>query len=324
MQRTLPVPKVLLIDPFLATEADEFRRLLPADVALVCAASYDEAEFARHAADAEVLVNTVKRIDAAALAMAPQVRFIQQLGAGYDAIDLAAVNAANVLVASNPGVNATGVAEHTVMLMLALVKNLTWIERVARNGRFPLDELPLGGIGDLAGATVGLVGFGAIGQGVAERLRPFDARLVYTARTRRPATLEERLGVTWLELPEVLSVSDIVSLHLPLNDQTRHVIGATELAMMRRGTLLINTARGELVDEAALRSAIESGQLAGAGLDVIADEQSGHNPFADLPQVLVTLHLGGASRGSTTRMIERSAANIRRFLAGEPVRDLIR
>jgi phosphoglycerate dehydrogenase-like enzyme len=314
---------VLLTDPLLATEMEHFRTLLPQDVTLAIATSYDDAEFARLAADADILVNTIRRIDAAALALAPRLRFIQQLGVGYDAIDRAAAVAAGIVVAHNPGVNAAAVAEHTVLLMLALIKNLAWSERWARQGQFMLDQMPEGGIGDLADATVGLIGLGAIGQAVAERLAPFGTRLVYHTPKRRDTEVEARLGVTWLPLPDLLQRSDIVSLHLPLTPETRQLIGAAEVALMPRGSFLINTARGELVDEAALRHAIASGHLAGAGLDVIADEVSGRNPFADLPQVLVTLHLGGASNGSARRMVQRSAANIRRFLAGEPVHDLL-
>lgn len=317
------MPKVLLIDPFLTTEVPHFRRLLPDDVTLVAATSYDDAEFARLAGDADILVTTLRRIDAAALALAPRVRFIQQFGVGYDPIDLPAVTARDVIVAYNPGVNATGVAEHTLMLMLILVKNLAWNERWSRQGQFELDQMPDAGIGDLAGATVGLIGFGAIGQAVAALLRPFGTRVVYSSRSRRDAVVEEELGVTWLPLPDLLRHETIVSLHAPLTPETHHLLGDAEFAAMPPGAFLVNTSRGGLVDEAALRRALVSGRLAGAGLDVIEDELAGRNPFADLPQVFVTLHLGGASRGSTARMVERSAANIRRFLAGEAVRDLV-
>jgi phosphoglycerate dehydrogenase-like enzyme len=317
------MPKVLLVDPFLANDLEHFRRLLPEDVALAICTTYEDAEFARLAVDADVLVNTLRSIDAAALAMAPRARFIQQFGAGYDPIDVAVVNAHNVLAAYNPGVNAAGVAEHTLLLMLALVKNLAWSEHWSRQGQFMLDEMPPSGIGDLADATIGLVGLGAIGQAVAGLLRSFGAKAVYAGRTRQTTDVEERLGVSWLPLPDLLRASEIVSLHLPLTAETHHLIGEAELAMMPRGSFLINTARGGLVDEAALRRAITSGHLGGAGLDVIDDELAGRNPFVDLSQVLVTLHLGGASRGSTVRMVGRSAVNVRRFLAGEAVRDLI-
>jgi phosphoglycerate dehydrogenase-like enzyme len=317
------MPHVLLVDSFLAPELEHFRRLLPQDVTLTVATGYDDAEFAQLAAKADVLVNTLRRIDANALAVAPRVRFIQQFGVGYEVIDPAAVMAAGVVVAHNPGVNAVAVAEHTVLLMLALVKNLAWSEHWARQGQFMLDQMPETGIGDLADATVGLIGLGAIGQAVAERLAAFGSRVDYHTRARRAEAIEARLGVRWAPLPDLLQRSNIVSLHLPLTAETRHLIGEAELALMPHGAYLINTARGELIDEAALRYAISSGHLAGAGLDVVADETAGRNPFADLPQVLVTLHLGGASHGSMQGMVERSAANIRRFLAGEPVHDLI-
>ena len=202
------MPKVLLVDPFLANDLEHFRRLLPEDVALAVCTTYEDAEFARLAADADVLVNTLRPIDAAALAMAPRARFVQQFGAGYDPVDVAAVNARNVLVAHNPGVNAAGVAEHTLLLMLAVVKNLAWSEHWARQGQFMLDEMPASGIGDLADATVGLVGLGAIGQAVAEHLRSFGAHVVYAGRTRQTPDVEERLGVSWLPLPDLLQASE--------------------------------------------------------------------------------------------------------------------
>ena len=291
------MPKVLLVDPFLANEIEHFRCLLPEDVTLAICTTYEDAEFAQLAVGADVLVNTLRPIDAATLAMAPRARFVQQFGAGYDPVVVAAANARNVLVASNPGVNAAGVAEHTLLLMLAVVKNLAWSEHWAGQGQFMLDEMPASGIGDLADATIGLVGLGAIGQAVAERLRPFGAHVVYTGRTRQTLDVEERLGVSWLPLPDLLQASNIVSLHLPLTAETRHLIGEPELSMMPRGSFLINTARGGLLDEAALRRAITSGHLQGAGLDVIDDELAGRNPFVDLPQVLITLHLGWRQPG---------------------------
>lgn len=315
--------RVSLIDPVLAPVAGRFRQLLPAAVEVDRVTGFDEEELARLAAEAEVLINARRRIDASLLAMAPRARFLQLIGAGYDAVDLAAAAEAGVTVAYNPGVNADGVAEHTLMLMLALLKRLPWSERATRAGHFATSELVALGIGDLAGATVGLVGLGAIGQAVAARLAPFGPRVIYTARERRGVDLEERLGVEWRPLADLLREANIVSLHLPLTPATHHVIGEAELAMMPRGGYLVNTGRGGLVDEAALRRAIENGHLAGAGLDVLDAETAGGNPFADLPAVIVTPHLGGGSRASVAKMVERSAANVRRFLAGEPVHDPI-
>jgi phosphoglycerate dehydrogenase-like enzyme len=169
---------------------------------------------------------------------------------------------------------------------------------------------------------VGLIGLGQIGQSVAERLAPFGPRILYATRHPVPEA-EARLGAEWRTIPDLLSDSTIVSLHLPLSDATRHLIGAAELASMPRGSYLVNTGRGGLVDEAALRAAIVSGHLAGAGLDVIDGETEGVNPFADLPTVIVTPHIGGGSRNSMANVVERCTANIRRYLAGEPVLDVV-
>ena len=317
------MPRVLLIDPALAAMAEPFRNLLPASVEVAVTASFDHEEFARLAAEAEVLVNARRKIDTAALAMAPRVRFIQLIGIGCDTVDVAAVASAGITVAYNPGVNAAGVAEQTLMLMLALVKQLPRSELSSRAGQFATSELIGAGIDDLGGATVGLIGMGDIGTAVAERLLPFGSRIVYSTRRRRPAAEEARLRATWRPLAELLHESTIVSLHLPLTPETYHLLSDAELATMPKGSYLVNTARGGLVDESALRRAVVRGHLAGAALDVLEHETDGRNPFADLPAVIVTPHLGGGSRGSIIRMVEQSAANIRRFLDGEPVRDVI-
>jgi len=207
------------------------------------------------------------------------------------------------------------------MLMLALLKRLPSTELATRAGRFAPGEIIASGIDDLADATVGLVGMGHIGRAVAARLAPFGARIAYHARHRVPAA--DGIATGPLALPELLATSNVVSLHLPLTPETHHLIGEREIASMPRGSYLINAGRGGLVDEAALRAAIVSGHLAGAGVDVLERETDGVNPFADLPEVIVTPHLGGGSRNSMSGVVERCTANIRRFLAGEPVLDVI-
>jgi phosphoglycerate dehydrogenase-like enzyme len=313
--------KVLLIDPALATVRDRFAERLPPDVEVAVVADFGEEEFRRQAADATVLVNARRPVDASTLAMAPAARLIQMIGAGFDPIDRAAVEASAVTVAYNPGVNASGAAEHTIMLMLALLKRLPSTERATRAGRFAPGEIIASGIDDLADATVGLVGMGHIGQAVAARLAPFGSRILYHAR--RPVPTVEGIATGPLPLPELLATSNVVSLHIPLTPETHHLIGERDIAWMPAGSFLINAGRGGLVDEAALRAAIVSGHLAGAGVDVLEHETDGVNPFADLPEVIVTPHLGGGSRNSMSGVVERCTANIHRFLAGEPVLDVI-
>jgi len=311
--------KVLLVDPALAMLRDRFAERLPRDVEVAVVADFGDEEFRRLAADATVLVNARRPIDASTLAMAPATRLIQMIGAGTDTIDRAAAGRAGITVAFNPGVNRSGAAEHAVMLMLALMKRLSSTERATRAGRFAPGEIIADGIDDLADATVGLVGMGHIGQAVAARLAPFGSTIVYHARHPVPGVVGLAAGP--LPLPELLATANIVSLHIPLTPDTQHLIGEREMASMPPGSYLINTGRGGLVDEGALRAAILRGHLAGAGLDVLEHETDGVNPFADLPQVIVTPHLGGGSRNSMEGVVERSTANIRRFLAGEPVRD---
>jgi len=313
---------VLLADPALAVLADRFADRLPDDIAVVAVSDFSDGEFRRLAADATVLVNARRPIDAATLAMAPAVRFIQIIGAGTDTLDRAALADAGVVAAFNPGVNRTGAAEHTIMLMLALIKRLSASDRATREGRFAPAEIITRGIDDLADATVGIVGMGHIGQAVTERLVPFGARIVYYSRRPVPE-IDERFGAERLELDEVLRRSNIVTLHVPLTPETHHLIGRTEIATMPPGSYLINAGRGGLVDEAALRDAIVRGHLAGAALDVLEHETDGLNPFGDVPEIIVTPHLGGGSRNSMNGVVERSTANIRRFLAGQEVSDRI-
>jgi phosphoglycerate dehydrogenase-like enzyme len=310
--------KVLLTDPVPLPLFEQLRVMLPAEVDFDMVLTAAEADFAAHAAEADVLLVVLRRIDARTLALAPRVRFIQRLGIGYDNIDVAAVRQAGALAAYTPGANSGAVAEHTILLMLALLKRFVAAEQGTRAGGWPAGEVAQAGIGDLAGATVGLVGLGSIGQAVAQRLAPFGATLLYTTRRQQDAATEERLGVGYVSLPELLAASNVVSLHLPVTDETRGLIGDDQLAMMRPGAFLVNVSRGELIDEAALRRAIERRHLGGAALDVLQREGPGGNPFADLPQVIVTPHVAGVSRAGLGQIMRMAMTNVARFLAGEP------
>ena len=302
--------------------AEPVAAALDGAVEVAAVADFGDDELRRHAVGAEIWINARRPIDAHALALGPDLRLLQQIGAGTDPVDRAAAAAAGVVVAFNPGVNRTGVAEHTVMLMLALLKRLAMTEEATRAGRFAPGEILDLGIGDLADASIGLVGMGFVGQAVVERLVPFGSTIRY--HTRRPLPdVERRFGIEHASLDELLRVSTIVSIHVPMSPETRHLIGAAQLASMPRGSFLINMGRGGQVDEAALRTAIVDGHLAGAALDVLEHETDGTNPFADLPQVIVTPHIGGGSRNSMGNVVVRCAANIRRYLAGEPLEDVI-
>jgi len=315
--------RILLIDPMPPPLVERMRPMFPAGTNLDVVSSLNDEDLAMHAADAEILLVIQRKVDAHILSILPHVRFIQRVGVGYDNLDLEALQRAGVVAAYTPGANAAAVAEHTILLMLALLKRFPAAESATRRGSWPSMELFQAGIGDLANSTVGLIGFGSIGRAVAQRLVPFGPRLLYTTRHAVDSTTEQQFCVRYASLDELLASSTIVSLHVPLTGDTRRLIGETELAKMQAGAFLVNTSRGEVIDEAALHHAIESGKLGGAALDVLSNEGPGGNPFSDLSQVIVTPHIAGGSRAAVEKAIQMALANIMRYLRGEPVHDLV-
>lgn len=315
--------RILLIDPTPTPFVERLRRLFLADADLAVVSSYSEEDLSRHAVEAEILLVIHRKVDARLLSFVPHVRFVQRVGVGYDNLDLAALQATGVVAAYTPGANAVAVAEHTIMLMLALLKRFVAAESATRQGGWSAMELAQAGLGDLSNGQVGLVGFGNTGRAVAERLAPFGSRLLYTSRHAVDPALEQQYGVRYVSLADLLASSTIVSLHLPLTEASRGLIGEAELAKMPPGAFLINTSRGEVLDEAALRRALVSGKLGGAALDVLYNERPGGNPFADLPQVIVTPHIAGGSRAAIERALQMAVANVVRFLHSEPPLDLV-
>jgi phosphoglycerate dehydrogenase-like enzyme len=317
------MPRILLIDPIPIPLAERLGRVFPQGTTFDVVPTLSEEDLAQRAAEADILLVLHRPVDARVLALAPHVRFIQNLGVGYDNLDLVALRAAGLVAAYTPGANAQAVAEHTVLLMLALLKRFVAAESGVRQGGWQTLELFQAGLGDLATATVGLIGFGNIGRAVAQRLQPFGTRLLYTARRAVDPTVEGQLGVHYAALDDLLASSTIVSLHLPLTDATRNLMSDAEFTRMQAGALLINTARGDLIDEAALRRALVSGHLGGAGLDVLHDEHPGGNPFADLSQVIVTPHIAGGSRAAIAQIQQMAITNVVRFLRGEAPLNLV-
>jgi phosphoglycerate dehydrogenase-like enzyme len=315
--------RILLIDPMAPPLVEGMRPMFPAGANLDVVSSLSEEDLARHAAETEILLVIHRKVDAHILSILPRVRFVQRVGVGYDNLDLEALQAAGVVAAYTPGANAVAVAEHTILLMLALLKRFPAAESATRQGGWPTMELFQAGLGELANTTVGLVGFGNTARAVAQRLTPFGSRLQYTSSHAMDPATEQQFGVRYASLDDLLASSTIVTLHVPLTGATRRLIGETELAKMQAGAFLVNTSRGEVIDEAALHRAIESGKLGGAALDVLYNEGPGGNPFADLPQVIVTPHIAGGSRAAVERAIQMALANIARYLRGEPPLDLV-
>ena len=254
-------------------------------------------------------------IDAAALAAADGLRVVARYGVGVDNVDLAAAVARGIVVTNTPGANARSVAELTVALLLLLARPVLRAAAETRAGGWP--RLP--GL-SLAGKTVGLVGFGAIGRQTARLLAGFDCRLLAYDPLLNEATAAA-LGVRAAGLDELLATSDFVSLHAPVTPATRGMVDAAFLARMKPGAALVNTARGELVDEAALLDALANGRLRGAALDAFAAEPpGGDNPLLALPNVIATPHMGAHTDGATTVMGRMALADCLAVLRGEEPR----
>ncbi len=256
---------------------------------------------------AALLCLLTDRIDSRFLEGARHLRIVANMAVGTDNIDLAAAARLGIAVSNTPDVLTDATADLTFALLLAAARRLAWADRYVRGGGF-VGWSPDVGIGlDVTGRTLGIVGAGRIGRAVAERARGFRMQVLFHARS----------GGTPLD--ELLARSDFVSLHVPLSNETRHLIGARELARMKKTAVLVNTARGPIVDEAALVQALRTGQLAAAGLDVFEQEPALAPGLRDLPQVVLAPHVGSATVATRERMAEVAAANVVAALRGEPV-----
>ncbi len=249
---------------------------------------------------AAVVCTLTERVDAAVLdAAGPQLQVVANTAVGYDNVDVDAARARGVVVTNTPGVLDRATADLTMGLVLAAARRIAEGDRFLRRGTpWTWGPRMMVGLDLSAGATLGVVGFGRIGRAVARRARAFDLRVVATP-TRAELDDDERAVTQFVELPELLRHSDVVSLHCPLTPETRHLIGADTLALMQPHALLVNTARGGVVDTDALVTALRKGRIGGAALDVFEDEPAVDPRLLELEQVVLTPHLGSAA--SVTR-----------------------
>lgn len=274
----------------------------------------DDARLTMLMKDADVRWHVLRPVTAAAIDGAPKLKLIQKIGVGVNTIDLVRAEARGVRVCNMPGTNSRAVAEMTLALMLAALRRLPQFDGETRRGRgWPLDPRRQDDLGEIAGRTVGLVGFGAVPRVLAPILAALGATVIYTSRAPRTDA-----GLPWRPLADLLGESDIVSLHVPLTAETERMIDATALARMKPGAVLVNTARGGLVDEAALIAALSGGHLRAAGLDVFAEEPAGAgNPLFRLENVVVAPHLAWLTRETLERSLTVAVENCRRLKAGE-------
>ncbi len=309
MTRLPPAPRVAMLERF-APDVHPRLRDLAEGLDLVFCAS-DSAEDRRAAlSGAEYAVVRAVRMEEALLDHTPHLKLIHQWGTGTDGIPVAAARSRGVTVARCPGVNAPSVADLTIGLMLACLRRIPAGDARIRAGLWAAPDLYETGR-DLTGARVGLIGFGAIGQAVAARLSGFDCEVLHHRASGGP-------GSTALD--DVIASADVLSLHLPATAATRHLINADRIARMKPGAVLINTARGELVDENALCAALHAGQIGGAGLDVFEHEPlAATSPLREAPNVVFSAHSGGRTRDNFARVVRYWARNIRLHAAGEAI-----
>lgn len=276
----------------------------------------DEPTLARLAASVDAILATLVPLNAAVIEAGAGVKIIAKVGAGTDNIDVAAATRRNIPVCNTPGANAESVADHVLALILAIARRLLPLDAVTRAGRGWEPWPPYLGE-ELGGKVLGILGFGRTGQAVARRARAFGMECRAYDPFAGALAPEATADVTLAALDELLAVADYVSLHVPLSDGTRALVGVRELALMKPTAVLINTSRGPVVDEPALVRALRAGGIRAAGLDVFADEPAVANPLFELDNVVLTPHVAGMTTEATANARRLAAESIVAALRGE-------
>jgi glyoxylate reductase len=280
-------------------------------------------ELARRVAQCEAIIPMgAHAIPETILAAAPGLRVVAVAAVGYNLIDVAAATRRRILVTNAPGVLTETTADMAWALMLGVARRLAEGDRFVRAGKWSGVYWSLMMGADVHGATLGIVGLGRIGRAIARRAQGFGMRVLYHNRTRDPEA-EQSLGTEYRPKVELLREADFVVLAVPLSPETRHLIGAAELALMKPTAYLVNVARGPVVDEAALVEALRSGQIAGAGLDVFEEEPKLHPGLLALENLALTPHIGSASRATRLKMATRAAENCVAALEGHRPPNLV-
>jgi len=277
---------------------------------IVSCSEQDDERLAELLPDTEVIWHVLRPLTAADMDRAPKLRLIQKLGTGVNTIDLDAAAERGIAVANMPGRNAQAVAETSLLLTLAALRKVVAFDARTRRGEgWPAGRALVGG--ELAGRTVGLLGGGQIAGLLRGMLEAVGATVLFTSRTPRP-------DPAWRKLDDLLRVSDIVSVHVPLTGETRHLLDAERLALLPEGAIVVNTARGAVIDEAALIAALESGRLGGAGLDVFEEEPvDPGNPLLAMDNVVVMPHVAWLTGETWARYFAVAVENCRRLMRGD-------
>jgi phosphoglycerate dehydrogenase-like enzyme len=294
------------------------KELLPPSLDAVVARS-GSPEFKAALADAVCLVGFGdSTMDDAFYRSAPNLKLVQLLSAGYDRCDIEAARRAGVPICNNGGANSTAVSEHALLLMLAVCRRVVWQHTNIAAGRWRGNNVDDVKLYELKGRTLGIIGLGMIGKKAAKLAQAFGMNVQYYDIVRLTEDRADALSVKFALFDELLRTSDIVSLHVPLSKQTRHMIGAAQLRMMKPTAYLINTCRGPVVDEPALVEALQSGTIAGAGLDVFDQEPPPpNNPLFALQNVILTAHFAGPTWENQFTRFRNGFDNCQRVIRGE-------
>jgi lactate dehydrogenase-like 2-hydroxyacid dehydrogenase len=282
-------------------------------------------ELARRLADKHgVLATVMDRVDDAALAAAPGLRVVSNIAVGTNNVDIPACTRRGIQVTNTPEVLNDTTADLTWALLMAAARRVAEGDAMVRRGDWTVAfrmQAPLGT--DVHHATLGILGMGRIGQAIAKRAGGFDMRVLYHNRGRIPEADEKRLNATWVERDRLLAESDFVVVMVPYSPAVHHLIGAAEIAKMKPGAILVNTARGGIVDDAALVDALKAGRIAGAGLDVFEGEPKLNPGYLSLPNAVLTPHVGSATRATRLAMCRTAVANLAAALEGRTPPNLV-
>lgn len=308
--------KICLAGAYPAGTYQSIADALPTDIFQVVAADTQEKFDA--VTDADVVILRILKMPQEAFARFTNLKMVMRWGVGFDSVDIEEAGRRGVLVCNTPGANAYAVAELAVGLMIDVGRNIFGYYNNIRNEVW--DRNAFASNQSLNGKTVGLIGGGNIGRQVAKRVQAFGAKVQYFDSFRLSEDMEREFRMTYCELDVLIKSSDIISLHVPLLDSTRHIIDAEQLAKMKRSAILVNTARGGLIDDEALVHALQNGQLSGAGLDCVEDEAaSATKALREMSNVIITPHVGGTTSDLGSAIIPMLIENITCLQRGEEV-----
>jgi len=312
------MPVILLTNHYNEIPLSILKGAVPEGFELITLDKANKEELVKKAGEADYFLGSGRLpIDREVIEAATKLKMIQRTGVGADSFDMKVLNEKNIPVYVNPGVNAVSVAEHALMLILAVLRRVAVVNGNVKKGIWAKQDTGVQGR-ELYGKTVGMIGMGNIGRNAAKMLRGFEVKIVYYDMYRLKEEQEKELGITYAPLAEVLKQADILSLHCPLTPETKGIINAQTIASMKKGAVIINTARGGLIVETDLISALQSGQIKAAGLDVFAEEPPAKdNPLFSLDNVTLTPHVGGLTYEAFRSMMAEAMHNMKLFEEGK-------